>query len=174
MHRETVKCCSLMVPQHSFPSDPTIKRTICKSCDTLLLPGITATHRMRGTLLFSRNARLISLFSASREKHLVVRCLTCGEVKRFLAREGYKLWSERFGVSEDVEPVAKEVETMSAAVSATTTTATGVAAVGGPSATDTTPSTSSSATATIDSSSIATSVSSSSPSQSRDMEIADL
>ena len=33
--------------------------------------------------------------AAAREKHLVVKCLTCGTLKRFLAREGYQLWSER-------------------------------------------------------------------------------
>lgn len=27
--------------------DPSIKRTLCKSCDTLLVPGVTCTHRRR-------------------------------------------------------------------------------------------------------------------------------
>ncbi|XP_077980609.1 ribonuclease P protein subunit p21-like [Glandiceps talaboti] len=59
--------------------DPSIKRTICKKCNLLLIPGITATVRMR----------------AKREQHVVVTCLFCKMVKRFLARENYQLWSER-------------------------------------------------------------------------------
>ncbi|XP_070579779.1 ribonuclease P protein subunit p21-like [Ptychodera flava] len=59
--------------------DPSIKRTICKKCNSLLVPGVTATVRMR----------------AKREQHLVVACLSCKAVKRFLAREGYQLWSEK-------------------------------------------------------------------------------
>lgn len=28
--------------------DPNLKRMLCKSCDTLLVPGVTSTHRVRG------------------------------------------------------------------------------------------------------------------------------
>ncbi|XP_006816338.1 ribonuclease P protein subunit p21-like [Saccoglossus kowalevskii] len=59
--------------------DPSVKRTICKRCHTLLLPGITSTVRMR----------------AKRERHLVVTCIFCKQVKRFLTREGHQLWSEK-------------------------------------------------------------------------------
>ncbi|KAL5018537.1 hypothetical protein ScPMuIL_004259 [Solemya velum] len=55
-----------------------IKRTICKKCDMLLVPGITAIVRNR----------------SKREKHTVVTCLDCGQVKRFLWRKGHKLWME--------------------------------------------------------------------------------
>ncbi|XP_065066311.1 ribonuclease P protein subunit p21-like [Rhopilema esculentum] len=47
--------------------DPKIKRTICKCCHALLIPGITSTHRLQG----------------KREKHMVVSCLTCKTVKRW-------------------------------------------------------------------------------------------
>lgn len=58
--------------------DPSIKRVICKSCDSLLIPGVSCTHRLRGR----------------REKHVTVTCLSCGMTKRFLARKQYKLFSE--------------------------------------------------------------------------------
>lgn len=71
--------------------DPTIKRTICKSCDTLLVPGVTCTHRIR----------------AAREKHLVVKCLTCGTLKRFLARGKHQLtWEEMEEEREEERKVA--------------------------------------------------------------------
>lgn len=38
---------------------------------------------------------------ATREKHLVVHCLTCGTLKRFLAREGHRLWSQQLGEEEE-------------------------------------------------------------------------
>ncbi|CAH1274103.1 RPP21 [Branchiostoma lanceolatum] len=58
--------------------DPSVKRTICKRCDSLLIPGVTATVRIR----------------AKREKHVVVTCLECRMVRRFLARKDYQLWTE--------------------------------------------------------------------------------
>lgn len=36
-----------------------------------------------------------SLLPAHRQKHVVVTCLTCGAVKRFLTQEKHQLWSER-------------------------------------------------------------------------------
>ena len=36
-----------------------------------------------------------SLLPAHRQKHVVVTCLTCGAVKRFLTQEKDQLWSER-------------------------------------------------------------------------------
>ncbi|GAB1600803.1 ribonuclease P protein subunit p21-like [Argonauta hians] len=56
--------------------DPHLKRTICKKCFSLLVPGLTAKIRSRG----------------SREKHSVVTCLECGMVKRFLWRPDHQLW----------------------------------------------------------------------------------
>ncbi|XP_072350382.1 ribonuclease P protein subunit p21-like, partial [Scyliorhinus torazame] len=59
--------------------DPSVKRTICKCCSSLLLPGLTATvrHRKRG------------------QRVTIVRCLTCGLTKRFPRQPGYSLWTER-------------------------------------------------------------------------------
>ena len=77
--------------------DPSIKRTVCKRCDALLIPGVTCTHRLRGEL----NADLFYLFAqlhfcvARREAHIVVRCSTCGAAKRFLLRKNHQLWTEQ-------------------------------------------------------------------------------
>ncbi|XP_076075567.1 ribonuclease P protein subunit p21-like isoform X2 [Mytilus galloprovincialis] len=53
-----------------------IKRTMCKKCCVLLIPGVTAIVRTK----------------SKKEKHLVVTCLECDTVKRFLLRKDYKLW----------------------------------------------------------------------------------
>ncbi|XP_030060018.1 ribonuclease P protein subunit p21 isoform X1 [Microcaecilia unicolor] len=60
--------------------DPSVKRTICKRCYSLLLPGITATVRQRRHY---------------GQRRTVVRCLSCGLTKRFLNNPNYKLWSEQ-------------------------------------------------------------------------------
>ncbi|XP_069507607.1 ribonuclease P protein subunit p21 [Ambystoma mexicanum] len=62
--------------------DPSVKRTICKRCHSLLLPGITATVRQRRR----RNHR---------PRRTVVRCISCGLVKGFVNDPNYKLWSEQ-------------------------------------------------------------------------------
>ncbi|XP_048450331.1 ribonuclease P protein subunit p21, partial [Rhincodon typus] len=59
--------------------DPSVKRTVCKRCSALLVPGITATVRQRGR----------------RHKSTVVRCLACGLTKRFPSKPGYILWVDR-------------------------------------------------------------------------------
>lgn len=51
--------------------DPSIKRTICKHCHSLLVEGITMKTRI----------------SSRRETHVVKTCLYCGNIKRFLARD---------------------------------------------------------------------------------------
>lgn len=60
--------------------DPSVKRTICKACFSLLVPGVSSTVRQRKR----RNQRWT-----------VVRCLNCGLSKRFLSNPDYKLWLEQ-------------------------------------------------------------------------------
>ena len=50
--------------------DKSIKRTICKHCDSLLVSGITMRVRL----------------SSKREPHIVKTCLYCNNQKRYLAR----------------------------------------------------------------------------------------
>ncbi|XP_065899312.1 ribonuclease P protein subunit p21-like [Dysidea avara] len=59
--------------------DPSMKRTVCKRCNTLLIPGKTSSSRLR----------------SRREKHVVVKCWTCGMVKRYKTAPGYALWCDR-------------------------------------------------------------------------------
>ncbi|XP_060679604.1 ribonuclease P protein subunit p21 [Hemiscyllium ocellatum] len=67
-------------PPPPTPRDPSVKRTICKRCSTLLIPGITAVVRQRG----------------GRRKSVTVRCLACSLTKRFPRNPpGYVLWAER-------------------------------------------------------------------------------
>ncbi|XP_063809664.1 ribonuclease P protein subunit p21 [Pseudophryne corroboree] len=60
--------------------DPSIKRTICKRCSSLLLSGITCTVRQK---------------KRRGQRQTVVRCLSCGLTKRFLNNPNYKLWCEQ-------------------------------------------------------------------------------
>ena len=54
--------------------DKSIKRTICKYCNSLLIPGITMRVRV----------------SSKRETHIVETCLYCNNQKRYLARPEIK------------------------------------------------------------------------------------
>jgi len=60
--------------------DASIKRTLCRKCFTLLIPGVTATVRTR---------------HRRRRCHQVVTCLECRTNKRFPVRSDHGLWSER-------------------------------------------------------------------------------
>ncbi|XP_068124549.1 ribonuclease P protein subunit p21 [Hyperolius riggenbachi] len=60
--------------------DPSVKRTICKRCSSLLLSGITCTVRQK---------------KCRGQRQTVVRCLSCGLTKRFLSNPNYKLWCEQ-------------------------------------------------------------------------------
>ncbi|XP_028681563.1 ribonuclease P protein subunit p21 [Erpetoichthys calabaricus] len=61
--------------------DPSVKRTICKKCCSLLVPGVTATVRQRKC--------------RQRQRKTVVRCLSCGKTKQFLNNPSYVLWGDR-------------------------------------------------------------------------------
>ncbi|MBN3296727.1 RPP21 protein, partial [Amia calva] len=61
--------------------DPSVKRTMCKKCYSLLVPGVTATVRQRRC--------------GKRQRTTVVRCLSCAQTKRFLNNSEYKLWVEQ-------------------------------------------------------------------------------
>ena len=59
--------------------DHTIKRTICKYCNSLLIAGITMRVRV----------------SSNRETHIVNTCLYCGKQKKYLARPDYELFTSK-------------------------------------------------------------------------------
>nr|XP_039258881.1 ribonuclease P protein subunit p21-like [Styela clava] len=57
---------------------PHLKRTLCKGCDLLLIPGITSKVRTSG----------------KRENHIIIECLHCDTLKRFLCKNDYVLWHD--------------------------------------------------------------------------------
>uniref|UniRef100_A0A3Q3VPY9 Uncharacterized protein n=1 Tax=Mola mola TaxID=94237 RepID=A0A3Q3VPY9_MOLML len=61
--------------------DPSVKRTLCKKCCSLLIPGVTATTRQR------RKKR--------KTRFTVVRCLSCGQTKPLLNNPNYCLWVDQ-------------------------------------------------------------------------------
>ncbi|XP_041863285.1 ribonuclease P protein subunit p21 [Melanotaenia boesemani] len=61
--------------------DPSVKRTICKKCCSLLIPGVTATTRQR-----RKNGKT---------RFTMLRCLSCGQSKRLLNNPDYCLWVDR-------------------------------------------------------------------------------
>ncbi|XP_059425380.1 ribonuclease P protein subunit p21-like [Carassius carassius] len=61
--------------------DPSLKRTICKKCCTLLIPGVTSTVlQKRGPM---------------RQRKTVVRCLSCGLIKQFPNNPKHELWVDQ-------------------------------------------------------------------------------
>lgn len=61
--------------------DPSVKRTICKRCCGLLVPGLTGTIRQR-----SRKGK---------PKMTVMRCLSCGQTKRLINNPKHQLWVDQ-------------------------------------------------------------------------------
>ncbi|XP_029356117.1 ribonuclease P protein subunit p21 [Echeneis naucrates] len=61
--------------------DPSVKRTLCKKCCALLIPGVTATIRQRR--------------KKKKTRFTVVRCLSCGQSKTLLNNPDYCLWVDR-------------------------------------------------------------------------------
>ncbi|KAJ1927991.1 hypothetical protein IWQ60_002454 [Tieghemiomyces parasiticus] len=67
--------------------DPHIKRSICKGCEGLLVPGITSRHTFR----------------ARPQKAMVVTCTFCLRKRRFEQRPGYQLFTDK--EEHGIEPV---------------------------------------------------------------------
>lgn len=59
--------------------DPLLKREMCKGCGVYLVYGVNAKVRHK----------------SKRQKHLVITCLTCHTIKRFVTNPDHKLWSEQ-------------------------------------------------------------------------------
>ncbi|XP_014446629.1 ribonuclease P protein subunit p21 [Tupaia chinensis] len=60
--------------------DPSVKRTLCRGCASLLLPGLTCTQRQR---------------RARGQRWTVQTCLTCQRSQRFLNDPKHLLWGDR-------------------------------------------------------------------------------
>ncbi|CAG8716517.1 8589_t:CDS:2 [Dentiscutata erythropus] len=59
--------------------DPSIKRTLCKKCESVLIPGVTSRIRIK----------------PKPEPQLQVLCTQCGTTRGYPARKGYQLFSEK-------------------------------------------------------------------------------
>ncbi|XP_061634819.1 ribonuclease P protein subunit p21 [Phyllopteryx taeniolatus] len=62
--------------------DPSVKRTICKKCCSLLIPGLTATTRQQRK-------------RGKKSRFTVLRCLSCKQSKTLLNDPDYCLWQDR-------------------------------------------------------------------------------
>ncbi|KAG9266974.1 ribonuclease P protein subunit p21 [Astyanax mexicanus] len=60
--------------------DPSVKRTLCKRCCSLLIPGVTSTARQR-----SRRRQCVT----------VIRCLSCGLSRKFPNNPKHQLWVDQ-------------------------------------------------------------------------------
>lgn len=61
--------------------DPSVKRSLCKQCCSLLVPGVTCTTRQRK--------------KRGKPSFTVTRCLSCGHSKKLLNNPDYVLWVDR-------------------------------------------------------------------------------
>jgi len=59
--------------------DPSIKRTLCKRCHSLQLPGVTSTVRIQ---------------QKRRRSQRIVTCLQCKSMKRFPINPAHQLWGD--------------------------------------------------------------------------------
>ncbi|XP_072690019.1 ribonuclease P protein subunit p21 isoform X4 [Canis lupus baileyi] len=60
--------------------DPSVKRTLCRGCSSLLVPGLTCTQRQR---------------RCRGQRWTVQTCLTCERSQRFLNDPDHLLWADR-------------------------------------------------------------------------------
>uniref|UniRef100_A0A8C0WLE4 Uncharacterized protein n=1 Tax=Castor canadensis TaxID=51338 RepID=A0A8C0WLE4_CASCN len=67
-------------PLPSAPRDPSVKRTLCRGCSSLLVPGLTCTQRQR---------------RRRGQRWTVQTCLTCRRSQRFLNDPKHLLWGDR-------------------------------------------------------------------------------
>uniref|UniRef100_A0A8D1CFG3 Ribonuclease P/MRP subunit p21 n=1 Tax=Sus scrofa TaxID=9823 RepID=A0A8D1CFG3_PIG len=64
----------------SASRDPSVKRTLCRGCSSLLIPGLTCTQRQR---------------RCKGQRWTVQTCLTCQRSQRFLNDPRHLLWGDR-------------------------------------------------------------------------------
>ena len=74
--------------------DPTVKRTLCRGCDTVLIPGLSATVRVNSAwfstrimilVQFSHNIDFLILGSNAHRHVITTTCLRCKSARRIPA-----------------------------------------------------------------------------------------
>lgn len=61
--------------------DPHMKRTFCKKCSSLLIPGLTSSVRVKS--------------KGKKKKYTVIKCLKCNTVKRYSHNSNHQLWQDK-------------------------------------------------------------------------------
>jgi len=74
--RHYITTMRTVAEKHQIKFHPTIKRSFCKSCNIILVSGVTCRVRAK----------------SKSEPHTVITCLLCGTIKRFMWRKQYRLW----------------------------------------------------------------------------------
>ncbi|RUS90813.1 hypothetical protein EGW08_001432 [Elysia chlorotica] len=77
--RHYIATMRLVAEKHVIRLHPHIKRSFCKKCNVVLLPGHTSMVRSR----------------SKSEPHTVVTCKLCGTMKRFMWRKSHQLWIDK-------------------------------------------------------------------------------
>ncbi|KAI9565161.1 hypothetical protein GHT06_008937 [Daphnia sinensis] len=70
--------------------DPSLKRTMCKGCKSLLIPGKTAVIKIQKPLISKKKKKRQKNYN----KIQVWKCLLCKCVKTYILKPDYVLWSE--------------------------------------------------------------------------------
>ena len=76
--------------------DPTVKRTLCRGCDTVLIPGLSATVRVNSACSFRETTRVMSFsqlyllilkkLGSNTHRHVITtNCLRCKSARRIPA-----------------------------------------------------------------------------------------
>ncbi|XP_076464320.1 ribonuclease P protein subunit p21-like [Babylonia areolata] len=74
-----IQTLKTVAEKHVIRLHPEIKRSICRKCYMLLVPGITSSCKIK----------------KKGEKQTAVSCLHCGSVKHFPWKKNYQLWVEK-------------------------------------------------------------------------------
>ncbi|XP_013080648.2 ribonuclease P protein subunit p21-like [Biomphalaria glabrata] len=77
--RYYISTMKTVAEKHVIRIHPCIKRTYCKKCNVVFVSGKTCRIRSR----------------SQSEKHTVVTCLLCGNIKRYMWRKNYSLWPDK-------------------------------------------------------------------------------
>ena len=94
LSRNMVRSLDLVAKKTTLKLSPSLKRTLCKKCSSILIPGLTMTMRIEN----------LSKQKTSHNDVLVHKCMTCQETKRFPVGKNrdYVAFSER----DDVQSIA--------------------------------------------------------------------
>ncbi|KAG2180207.1 hypothetical protein INT43_003996 [Umbelopsis isabellina] len=59
--------------------DPNVKRSICKTCENILIPSVTSSTRVK----------------SRPQKNITITCRSCNTKKRLVSKRGHELWTNK-------------------------------------------------------------------------------